>query len=131
MGDIKEREKKGSATRKKTALCDLLRKNVRLDATELHINGVEADARNLKQAADEKEQELEKKRLAFLLEKRCSKIIANKLDFKKTKTFKRSNSNLPDLGPFGAIEDTDNINHMILQTKKTITVNRNKFNSRI
>ena len=65
MNDIREREKKGAATRKKTALCDLLRKNVRLDEVEIHINGVEQDAKNLKQAADEKEQELEIKRLNF------------------------------------------------------------------
>ena len=50
------------------------------------------------------------RRLAFLLEKRCSKAIVNKLEFKKAKAFKRSNSNLPDLGPFGAIADTDDIN---------------------
>ena len=55
INDLKDREKKGAATRRKTALCDLLRMNVRLDAVELHINGVEQDARNLRQAADEKE----------------------------------------------------------------------------
>ena len=108
-----------------------MRKSVRLDAVELHINGVEQDAKNLRQAADEKEQELEKRRLAYLLEVRCSKAITHKLDFKKAKAFKRSNSNTPDLGPFGDIEDTDNINAVKLESKKTFQINRNKFNARV
>ena len=47
--------------------------------------------------------------MAFLLEKRCTKAIVNKLDFKKARAFKRSNSNGPNLPVFGDLEDLDNI----------------------
>lgn len=66
-----------------------------------------------------------------MLEKRCSKAIVNKLEFKKAKVFKRSNSNLPDLGPFGAIADTDDINQEKLQMQRTFRINRNRFNARV
>ena len=62
---------------------------------------------HLKIEADNKEKELEASRLKAEHDKKVSRTIQNKLDYKKNNAFKRQNSYMPMLDEFGDIDDAD------------------------
>ena len=90
-----------------TGFAKQMRKGIDLSAAEDLINLQFAKISNLKVEADNKEKDLETARLKAEHEKKVSKTIRQKIEFKKQKVFKRQNSYNPQLDEFGDIDDND------------------------
>ena len=65
----------------------------------------------LKKSADELEEELEHERKAAEHQKKVHLLCTNRVDFTKTKAFKRQNSYDPTLDEFGDIDDVDRMKY--------------------
>jgi hypothetical protein len=95
------------------------------------INKIGESTAILARTAAEKAKDLELQRKRKLCEKRCSKHILNTLDFKKDRTFKRSNSYVAELEHFVDWVDSDKIQHGEARMKKSMQFERNKVNHKI
>lgn len=87
--------------------CRQLRKAVDVYEAENLVNVQFSKINHLKIEADNKEKELEASRLKAEHDKKVSRTIQNKLEYKKNNAFKRQNSYMPMLDEFGDIDDAD------------------------
>ena len=62
---------------------------------------------SLKDAADKKEHDLELERIKNEHNKKVKKLVREKVEFRKSKGFRRQNSYIPQLDEFGDIDDAD------------------------
>ena len=97
-----------------------LRKCVRLADTEDLVNLQYQKIVNLKEAADHKEHQLELKRVRDEHNRKVRRLVREKIDFKKSKGFKRQNSYLPQLEEFGDIDDADALKFNFAKMRKSL-----------
>ena len=97
-----------------------LRKAVRVtDAMDL-VNQQFTMITSLKEAADNKEHQLEMDRIKNEHNKKIAKLSNDPFDFKKAKAFKRQNSYMPQLDEFGDIDDADVLKKHQMRCRRSI-----------
>ena len=81
---------------------------------------------SLKEEADRKEHELELERIRTEHNRKVKKIINEKVDFPKSRAFKRQNSYDPLLEEFGDIDDADALKRNMGKMRRSIDPNKKR-----
>ena len=103
MSDLEHRHR--VSLENKDTICGLLRKSVDYNCLNEQIDEVEAKTLALIKKAKEREEEVKVAKALRDQVKKSTRVIENKLDFKKKATFKRSNSFEVELEGFANYKD--------------------------
>jgi len=97
-----------------------LRKTVQIMDAEDLVNFNYQKIASLKEEADRKEHDLELERIRSEHNRKVRKIITEKVEFPKSRAFKRQNSYEPQLEEFGDIDDSDALKRNIAKIRRSI-----------
>mmetsp|Transcript_13179 Transcript_13179/g.17911 ORF Transcript_13179/g.17911 Transcript_13179/m.17911 type:complete len:203 (+) Transcript_13179:1587-2195(+) len=97
-----------------------LRKTVQVTDAEDLVNINFNKIATLKEESDKKEHELELERIRTEHNRKVRKLVGEKVEFARSRAFKRQNSYLPQLEEFGDIDDSDALKRNIGKMRRSV-----------